>query len=84
MKASPGSVNVPVALGGVTGSPGDVVVADDDGVVVVPLAEEAAELAEMRIAKEAATREVLGSGTLGVDCYGLRARLADLGVVYQD
>jgi 4-hydroxy-4-methyl-2-oxoglutarate aldolase len=86
VKASPGSVNVPVALGGVTVSPGDVVVADDDGVVVVPLAEteEAAELAEMRIAKEAATREVLGSWTLGVDYYGLRARLADLGVVYQD
>ena len=54
--------------------------------VVAPLAEaeEAAELAEMRIAKEAATREVLGSGTLGVDYYGLRARLADLGVVCQD
>jgi 4-hydroxy-4-methyl-2-oxoglutarate aldolase len=86
VKASPGSVNVPVALGGVTVSPGDVVVADDDGVVVVPLAEaeEAAELAEKRLAKEAATREVLRSGTLGVDHYGLRARLADLGVVYQD
>ncbi|MCX5528391.1 4-carboxy-4-hydroxy-2-oxoadipate aldolase/oxaloacetate decarboxylase [Streptomyces bobili] len=86
VKASPGSVNVPVALGGVTVSPGDVVVADDDGVVVVPLAEaeEAAELAEKRLAKEAANREVLRSGTLGVDHYGLRARLADLGVVYQD
>ncbi|MDX3568523.1 4-carboxy-4-hydroxy-2-oxoadipate aldolase/oxaloacetate decarboxylase [Streptomyces sp. ID05-47C] len=86
VKASPGSVNVPVTLGGVTVSPGDVVVADDDGVVVVPLAEaeEAAELAEKRLAKEAANREVLRSGTLGVDHYGLRARLADLGVVYQD
>ncbi|WP_338895309.1 4-carboxy-4-hydroxy-2-oxoadipate aldolase/oxaloacetate decarboxylase [Streptomyces sp. TG1A-60] len=86
VKASPGSVNVPVTLGGVTVAPGDVVVADDDGVVVVPLAQaaEAAELAEKRTAKEAATREVLRSGTLGVDHYGLRAKLADLGVVYQD
>ncbi|WP_371583097.1 4-carboxy-4-hydroxy-2-oxoadipate aldolase/oxaloacetate decarboxylase [Streptomyces sp. NBC_01314] len=86
VKASPGSVNVPVTLGGVTVSPGDVVVADDDGVVVVPLAEaeEAAELAEKRIAKKAATREVLRSGTLGVHHYKLRAKLADLGVVYQD
>ncbi|MDX3311703.1 4-carboxy-4-hydroxy-2-oxoadipate aldolase/oxaloacetate decarboxylase [Streptomyces sp. NPDC054884] len=86
VKASPGSVNVPVTLGGVTVSPGDVVVADDDGVVVVPLAEaeEAAELAEKRVAREASTREVLRSGTLGVDHYGLRTKLADLGVVYQD
>lgn len=86
VKASPGSVNVPVTLGGVSVRPGDVVVADDDGVVVVPRteAEEAAELAEKRIAKEAANREVLRSGTLGVDHYGLRARLAELGVTYQD
>ncbi|WP_328767774.1 4-carboxy-4-hydroxy-2-oxoadipate aldolase/oxaloacetate decarboxylase [Streptomyces sp. NBC_00286] len=86
VKASPGSVNVPVTLGGVSVSPGDVVVADDDGVVVVPLAEaeEAADLAEKRLAKEATTREVLRSGTLGVDYYGLRAKLAELGVTYQD
>jgi 4-hydroxy-4-methyl-2-oxoglutarate aldolase len=86
VKASPGSVNVPVTLGGVAVWPGDVVVADDDGVVVVPLAEaeEAVELAGKRISKEAATREVLRSGTLGVDYYGLRARLAELGVTYQD
>jgi 4-hydroxy-4-methyl-2-oxoglutarate aldolase len=86
VKASPGSVNVPVTLGGVSVSPGDVVVADDDGVVVVPLAEaeHAAELAAKRLAKEATTREVLRSGTLGVDYYGLRAKLAELGVTYQD
>ncbi|NGO41847.1 4-carboxy-4-hydroxy-2-oxoadipate aldolase/oxaloacetate decarboxylase [Streptomyces ureilyticus] len=86
VKASPGSVNVPVTLGGVSVSPGDVVVADDDGVVVVPLAEaeDAADLAEKRLAKEATTREVLRSGTLGVDYYGLRAKLAELGVTYQD
>ncbi|MGI5193861.1 4-carboxy-4-hydroxy-2-oxoadipate aldolase/oxaloacetate decarboxylase [Streptomyces sp. CA-288835] len=86
VKASPGSVNVPVTLGGVSVNPGDVVIADDDGVVVVPVAEaeEAADLAEKRLAKEATTREVLRSGTLGVDYYGLRAKLAELGVTYQD
>lgn len=86
VKASPGSVNVPVTLGGVLVSPGDVVVADDDGVVVVPRAEaeETAVRSEERIAKEAATRAVLRSGVLGVDYYGLRARLAELGVGYVD
>ncbi|ELP63194.1 4-carboxy-4-hydroxy-2-oxoadipate aldolase/oxaloacetate decarboxylase [Streptomyces turgidiscabies] len=86
VKASPGSVNVPVTLGGVQISPGDVVVADDDGVVVVPReeAEQTAARAEERIAKEAATRDVLRSGELGVDYYGLRARLAELGVDYAD
>ncbi|MEV6012807.1 4-carboxy-4-hydroxy-2-oxoadipate aldolase/oxaloacetate decarboxylase [Streptomyces sp. NPDC051976] len=86
VKASPGSVNVPVTLGGVLVSPGDVVVADDDGVVVVPRdeAEQTAVRAEERIAKEAATRDVLSSGELGVDYYGLRPRLAELGVSYVD
>ncbi|MBO4253109.1 4-carboxy-4-hydroxy-2-oxoadipate aldolase/oxaloacetate decarboxylase [Streptomyces griseorubiginosus] len=86
VKASPGSVNVPVILGGVLVSPGDVVVADDDGVVVVPReeAERTALRAEERIAKEAATRAVLRSGELGVDYYGLRDRLADLGISYVD
>lgn len=86
VKASPGSVNVPVTLGGVTVFPGDTVVADDDGVVVVPRAEAGriADRAEKRIAKEAVTRDVLRSGELGVDHYGLRARLAELGVAYVD
>ena len=86
MKASPGSVNVPVTLGGVRVCPGDVIVADDDGVVVVPRQEavQTATQAEKRTAKEAVTRDVLRSGELGVDYYGLRARLAQLGVRYVD
>ena len=86
VKASPGSVNVPVVLGGVSVHPGDVVVADDDGVVVVPRGEAdwAAEQSEVRIAKEDAARARLGAGELGVDMYGLRAKLAELGVEYVD
>ena len=86
VKASPGSVNVPVVLGGQTVHPGDVVCADDDGVVIVPRAEaaEAVTLSRARIAKEAVTRQRLNSGELGVDIYGLRATLAALGVEYVD
>jgi 4-hydroxy-4-methyl-2-oxoglutarate aldolase len=86
VKASPGSVNVPVVLGGVTVQPGDVVVADDDGVVVVARgdAEWAADQSEARTAKEEATRAKLGAGELGLDLYGLRATLAALGVTYVD
>ena len=84
VKASPGSVNVPVVLGDVVVTPGDVVCADDDGVVVVPRAEApwALERAQERVAKEEATRARLAAGELGVDIYGLRATLADLGVDY--
>jgi 4-hydroxy-4-methyl-2-oxoglutarate aldolase len=86
VKASPGSVNVPVVLGGVTCSPGDVVIADDDGVVVVPRAEAAWALAQSqaREAKETATRARLLEGELGLDMYGLRAVLDGLGVVFVD
>ena len=86
VKASAGSVNVPVVLGGLTVMPGDVVCADDDGVVVVArtAAEEAVRLSEARIAKEAATRKRLNAGELGLDIYGLRATLAALGVEYVD
>lgn len=86
VKSSPGSVNVPVVLGGVTVQPGDVVVADDDGVVIVPRehAAWALEQSQQRIAKEAATRERLAGGELGVDFYGLRAKLAEMGVEYVD
>jgi 4-hydroxy-4-methyl-2-oxoglutarate aldolase len=82
VKASPGSVNVPVVLGGVLVSPGDVVCADDDGVVVVPggEAEAALDQARRRVTREDATRARLAAGELGVDIYGLRAVLADLGV----
>lgn len=84
VKASPGSVNVPVILGGVVVHPGDAIVADDDGVVVVARAEAAWAMAQSaaRTAKEETTRARLKAGELGVDIYGLRATLADLGVVY--
>ncbi len=85
-KATPGSVNVPVTIAGAAVNPGDVVVADADGVVVVPRGEAAGavEASSARLAKEAETRERLAAGELGVDFYGLRATLHDLGVDYRD
>ena len=86
VKASPGSVNVPVAVDGDVIEPGDVVCGDDDGVVVVPRADAAWALqqCEARVAKEDRTREQLRRGLLGVDLYGLRERLDELGVRYVD
>jgi 4-hydroxy-4-methyl-2-oxoglutarate aldolase len=86
VKASAGSVNVPVVLGGVAVAPGDVVCADDDGVVVVPRTEAASALdqARRRVASEEATRARLAAGELGVDIYGLRSTLEELGVEYVD
>ncbi len=86
VKASPGSVNVPVVCGGAVVNPGDVIVADADGVVVVPRshADSVAKAAAERIAKEERTRERLRKGELGVDFYGLREKLKQLGVEYVD
>ncbi len=86
VKATPGSVNVPVVLGGVVVNPGVVVCADDDGVVVVARdeAEWALVKSNERLAKEAATRAQLEAGVLGVDLYNLRETLAELGVEYVD
>lgn len=86
VKNTPGSVNVPVILGGVTVQPGDVICADDDGVVVVERADAAwaLEQSDARLAKEAVMRDRLAAGELGVDIYGLRQRLIDLGVEYVD
>jgi 4-hydroxy-4-methyl-2-oxoglutarate aldolase len=86
VKASPGSVNVPVVCAGMLVNPGDVVVGDADGVVVVPraAAAEVAKAGQQRIAKEEKTRERLAKGELGVEFYGLRAKLAELGVEYVD
>jgi 4-hydroxy-4-methyl-2-oxoglutarate aldolase len=86
VKATPGSVNVPVVCAGASVRPGDVIVADVDGVVVVPRADAAAvaRAAADRFAKESKTRERLKNGELGLDFYGLRAKLAELGVVYLD
>ena len=85
VKATPGSVNVPIVVAGATVHPGDVVIADDDGVVVVPRREAAAvlEAADARVEKEAADRQAYGSGAqLSLDRKGLRPTLADLGVTY--
>lgn len=85
VKATGGSVNVPVVIGGETIRPGDVIVADDDGVVVVPRERtaEAAEKSRAREEKEAATRAAFLEGQLGLDRYGLRDTLKRLGVEYR-
>jgi 4-hydroxy-4-methyl-2-oxoglutarate aldolase len=86
VKATPGSVNVPVVCAGAAVNAGDVIVADVDGVGVIPrqAAADVAKLSEARIAKEAKSREKLKNGELGLDFYGLRAKLAELGVKYVD
>ena len=86
VKASAGSVNIPIVCAGAIVHPGDAIVADADGVVVVPRqnAAEVARLGEQRRAKEEKTRQRLANGELGVDFYGLRAKLKELGVEYVD
>lgn len=86
VKASPGSVNVPIVCAGAIVHPGDVIVGDADGVVVVPRgrAEAIAQVGEARRTKEAQTRDRLRRGELGVHFYGLRAKLEELGVAYVD
>jgi 4-hydroxy-4-methyl-2-oxoglutarate aldolase len=86
VKATAGAVNVPVSIGGQLVAPGDAVIADDDGVVVVPRPQVsgAVAAARARVAKEAASRAALDAGELGLDRYGLRAVLAEQGVEYLD
>jgi 4-hydroxy-4-methyl-2-oxoglutarate aldolase len=85
VKATGGSVNVPVVIGGQVVHPGDVIVADDDGVVVVPRerARDTAAAAGARERKEAAARAAFRQGQLGLDRYGLRETLTRLGVTYR-
>lgn len=86
VKASPGSVNVPIVVAGARVEPGDVVIADDDGVVIVAR-EEAAEVAAAgaaRLRSEEEKRARFAAGELGLDMYGLRADLERLGVTYVD
>jgi 4-hydroxy-4-methyl-2-oxoglutarate aldolase len=86
VKATAGSVNVPVVCAGCAIQPGDVVVADVDGVVIVPRGDAAAvaKAADARIAKEELSRAKLRAGELGLDFYGLRKKLTELGVEYVD
>jgi 4-hydroxy-4-methyl-2-oxoglutarate aldolase len=86
VKATLGAVNVPVVCAGVNVNPGDAVVADDDGVVVIArnAAADAAAKAEKRFADEDSKRQKLASGILGLDMYNMREPLAKAGLVYVD
>jgi 4-hydroxy-4-methyl-2-oxoglutarate aldolase len=84
VKETAGAVNVPVSVGGQIITPGDAIIADDDGVVCVPRGDigPALDAARSRAAKEERNRAELAAGQLGLDLYGLRDKLAALGVEY--
>jgi 4-hydroxy-4-methyl-2-oxoglutarate aldolase len=84
VKETPGNVQTPIVCGGVLVHPGDVVIADDDGIVIVAREEAASVLAaaQLRTDNEQVKRERLASGELGLDLYSMRDRLADKGLTY--
>ncbi len=85
VKATPGCVNKPVVCAGCFVNPGDVVVADDDGVCVVPreTAVQALQLSQARTESEKKMRARLAAGELGLDLYGMREKLAEAGLHYE-